>query len=89
MSGQQQRRDQPLTGRGEVAGHISPGEHRRGRFTTRDTPQEGSDPHSTVGNEHRRGDREGQVFISRGTGYWGPPMRLGNAPEIARIVLVS
>ncbi|HTP50758.1 MAG TPA: metallophosphoesterase [Anaeromyxobacteraceae bacterium] len=33
------------------------------------------------------GGREGQVFVSRGTGYWGPPMRLGNPPEIARIVL--
>jgi hypothetical protein len=29
----------------------------------------------------------GQIFVSRGTGYWGPPMRLGNPPEIARIVL--
>jgi predicted MPP superfamily phosphohydrolase len=29
----------------------------------------------------------GQVFVSRGTGYWGPPMRLGYPPEIARIVL--
>ena len=29
----------------------------------------------------------GQVFVSRGTGYWGPPMRLGFPPEITRIVL--
>jgi predicted MPP superfamily phosphohydrolase len=29
----------------------------------------------------------GQVFVSRGTGYWGPPMRLGSPPEISRIVL--
>jgi len=29
----------------------------------------------------------GQVFVSRGTGYWGPPMRLGYPPEISRIVL--
>jgi hypothetical protein len=29
----------------------------------------------------------GQVFVSRGTGYWGPPMRLGFPPEISRIVL--
>jgi predicted MPP superfamily phosphohydrolase len=28
-----------------------------------------------------------QIFVSRGTGYWGPPMRLGSPPEIARIVL--
>ncbi len=39
-------------------------------------------------HRHRNGDTEGQVFVSRGTGYWGPPMRLGNPPEIARIVLV-
>jgi len=31
--------------------------------------------------------RAGHVFVSRGTGYWGPPMRLGAPPEIARIVL--
>jgi predicted MPP superfamily phosphohydrolase len=28
-----------------------------------------------------------QIFVSRGTGYWGPPMRLGSPPEIARVVL--
>ena len=28
-----------------------------------------------------------QIFVSRGTGYWGPPLRLGSPPEIARIVL--
>ncbi len=39
-------------------------------------------------HRHRHGDSVGQVFVSRGTGYWGPPMRLGNPPEIARIVLV-
>jgi predicted MPP superfamily phosphohydrolase len=34
--------------------------------------------------------REGngsQIFVSRGTGYWGPPMRLGSPPEIAHVVL--
>jgi predicted MPP superfamily phosphohydrolase len=34
--------------------------------------------------------REGngsQIFVSRGTGFWGPPMRLGSPPEIAHIVL--
>ncbi len=36
---------------------------------------------------HREGDRAGQVFVSRGTGFWGPPMRLGSPPEIAKIVL--
>ncbi len=33
--------------------------------------------------------RSGQIFVSRGAGYWGPPMRLGSPPEIARIVLTS
>lgn len=36
---------------------------------------------------HREGDRTGQIFVSRGTGFWGPPMRLGSPPEIAKIVL--
>ncbi len=35
----------------------------------------------------RAGDRRGQVFVSRGTGYWGPPLRLGSPPEIAKLVL--
>jgi len=30
-----------------------------------------------------------QIYVSRGTGYWGPPMRLGAPPEIAQIVLRS
>jgi hypothetical protein len=29
------------------------------------------------------------VYVSRGTGYWGPPMRIGVPPEIAKITLVS
>ena len=36
---------------------------------------------------HREGADAGQVFVSRGTGFWGPPMRLGSPPEIAKIVL--
>jgi uncharacterized protein len=35
----------------------------------------------------REGDREGQVFVSCGTGYWGPPLRLGAPAEIAKLVL--
>jgi hypothetical protein len=33
--------------------------------------------------------REGrtQLYVSPGTGYWGPPMRLGTRSEITRIVL--
>lgn len=35
---------------------------------------------------HRLG--ETQIYVSRGTGYWGPPMRVGAPPEIAEITLV-
>ena len=35
------------------------------------------------------GDAQGQIFVSRGTGYWGPPLRLAAPPEIARIVLTK
>jgi uncharacterized protein len=40
-------------------------------------------------HRHVEGDRAGQIFVSRGTGYWGPPLRLGSPPEIARIVLTT
>ncbi len=33
----------------------------------------------------RAGDT--QIYVSRGTGYWGPPMRLGAPAEITRITL--
>jgi hypothetical protein len=35
---------------------------------------------------HRRG--ETWIYVSRGTGYWGPPMRVGARPEITEITLV-
>jgi predicted MPP superfamily phosphohydrolase len=38
-----------------------------------------------VAGLHRRGDT--QVYVSRGTGYWGPPMRLGAPAEITEIIL--
>ena len=37
--------------------------------------------HFTVGNSH--------LYVSRGTGTWGPPMRFGSPPEITKIVLRS
>jgi predicted MPP superfamily phosphohydrolase len=36
---------------------------------------------------HWAGTTVGQIFVSRGTGFWGPPMRLGSPPEIAKIIL--
>jgi predicted MPP superfamily phosphohydrolase len=41
-----------------------------------------------VAGFHRLDDGT-QIYVSRGTGFWGPPMRVGNPPEIASIVLTS
>jgi predicted MPP superfamily phosphohydrolase len=41
-----------------------------------------------VAGFHRAEDGT-QIYVSRGTGFWGPPMRVGNPPEIASIVLTS
>lgn len=41
-----------------------------------------------VSGLHRVGDRT-QVYVSRGTGFWGPPFRIGAPPEIALITLRS
>ena len=30
-----------------------------------------------------------QIFVSRGTGYWGPPLRVMAPSEISRIVITS
>jgi predicted MPP superfamily phosphohydrolase len=38
-----------------------------------------------VAGLHRRG--AAQIYVSRGTGYWGPPMRLGAPAEITELVL--
>ncbi|MGM0577803.1 MAG: metallophosphoesterase [Myxococcota bacterium] len=37
---------------------------------------------------HRHGDGT-QIYVSRGTGYWGPPMRIGAPAEITSLVLVG
>jgi predicted MPP superfamily phosphohydrolase len=37
---------------------------------------------------HRHTDRT-QIYVTRGTGFWGPPMRVLAAPEITCIVLVA
>ena len=36
---------------------------------------------------HRRG--AAQLYVSRGTGFWGPPMRLGAPAELTEIVLLA
>jgi hypothetical protein len=36
---------------------------------------------------HRQGDT--QIYVSAGTAYWGPPMRLGTQGEITKITLLS
>jgi predicted MPP superfamily phosphohydrolase len=36
---------------------------------------------------HRHGDA--QIYVSRGTGYWGPPMRLAEPAEITHLTLES
>ena len=30
-----------------------------------------------------------QIYVSRGTGYWGPPVRVGSPSEITLIKLVA
>jgi hypothetical protein len=29
----------------------------------------------------------GQLYVSRGTGFWGPPLRVGSPPEIVKVTL--
>lgn len=36
---------------------------------------------------HRYLDRQTQIYVSSGTGFWGPPMRLGTSAEITHITL--
>jgi predicted MPP superfamily phosphohydrolase len=33
--------------------------------------------------------RDGHIYVNRGAGYWGPPMRLGSPPEITKLILTS
>ncbi|MGA9520039.1 MAG: metallophosphoesterase [Myxococcaceae bacterium] len=42
--------------------------------------------------EHRAGlyqHDDASIYVSRGCGFWGPPMRVGAPPEIVKIVLTS
>jgi predicted MPP superfamily phosphohydrolase len=38
---------------------------------------------------YRHNDTQTQVYVSPGTGFWGPPMRLGTSAEISHITLRS
>ena len=38
---------------------------------------------------HRQGEAATQLYVSCGTGYWGPPMRLGAPAEITKVVLTA
>jgi predicted MPP superfamily phosphohydrolase len=38
---------------------------------------------------HLHKNTDTQIYISSGTGYWGPPMRLGTKAEITDITLIS
>jgi predicted MPP superfamily phosphohydrolase len=40
-----------------------------------------------VAGLHRRG--RSHIYVSSGTGYWGPPMRLGTTAEITHLTLVG
>jgi predicted MPP superfamily phosphohydrolase len=40
-----------------------------------------------VSGLHRHPDSDTQIYVSDGTGYWGPPMRLGTSAEITDITL--
>ena len=38
---------------------------------------------------HRQGEAATQLYVSSGTGYWGPPMRLGAPSEVTKLVLTA
>lgn len=38
---------------------------------------------------HRHPGSNTQIYVSSGTGFWGPPMRLGTSAEITRLTLLA
>lgn len=44
-------------------------------------------PYMSGLHTHREGEQSGQIYVSRGTGFWGPPMRVLAPAEITKIVL--
>ena len=45
-----------------------------------------------LGHEYVRGlhqHEESHIYVSRGCGFWGPPARVGSAPEIVKITLMA
>ena len=43
--------------------------------------------YKTIQDEIREGQSDTLIYIHRGTGYWGPPLRLGAPSEIALLTL--
>lgn len=41
-----------------------------------------------VSGLHKHPNSDSQIYVSDGTGYWGPPMRLGTSAEITEITLL-
>ena len=33
--------------------------------------------------------KDGHIYVGRGCGFWGPPMRVGSPPEIVKVVLTA
>jgi predicted MPP superfamily phosphohydrolase len=34
-------------------------------------------------------EKDSWIYVSPGTGYWGPPMRIGTTSEVTRVVLLA
>ena len=45
-----------------------------------------------LGWEHSVGHYQhggSHLYVSRGCGFWGPPMRVGSPPELVKLVLTA
>lgn len=63
-----------------LSGHTHGGQIYPFRFLTRLTQ-----PYISGLHQHTK---DLQIYVNRGTGFWGPPMRLGATPEITEITLL-
>lgn len=62
----------------QISGHTHGGQFFPGNFIARI-----AQPY--IEGLHRHGDA--WIYVSRGTGYWGPPVRIGQPSEVTQIVL--